>query len=182
MSIYYLVSSLPSFNFGDKPFYSSEGFVRQCSDWISSDKLKDLENLSLLLKDNYSGKNQFINSWYGLLGALNHASVKTRAAKLDRDTTLALREPNILDSFIEKSVQEAFSSANPMEKEKKLDHLKWSILDSLESGHSFDFEKLCIYKLRLLLCEKWLPRKEPEGKKNLDNALSALYKPAEESK
>ncbi|MEI6056024.1 MAG: DUF2764 family protein [Lentisphaerota bacterium] len=181
MSIYYLVSSLPSFNFGDKPFYTSEGFVRQCSDWISPENIKELERVSLIPVESYSGNIQFIKSWYELLGALNCYSVKYRALKLNRDSSSILEERNKIYSDIEKGVQEAFSSENPMEKEKRLDRLKWSILDSLEVGHMFDFDKLCIYKLRTLLCEKWLTRKEPEGKKNLEAALSVLYKPTDES-
>lgn len=181
MSIYYLVSSLPSFNFGDKPFYSSEGFIRQCANWISPDELKDLENLSIIPEENYSGKIQFIKSWYELIGALAYYSVKYRTSKLNRDISTILKEQNKIYSDIEKGVQEAFSSANPMEKEKRLDHLKWNILDSLEIGHMFDFDKLCIYKLKTLLCEKWLTRKESEGKKNLEAALSVLYKPNDDS-
>lgn len=181
MSIYYLVSSLPSFNFGDKPFYTSEGFVRLCSDWISPKNIKELEKVSLIPVENYSGNIQFIKSWYEFLGALNCYSVKYRALKLNRDSSSILKEQNKIYSDIEKGVQEAFSSENPMEKEKRLDRLKWSILDSLEVGHMFDFDKLSIYKLRTLLCEKWLTRKEPEGKKNLEAALSVLYKPTDES-
>ncbi len=45
MSIYYLVSSLPSFNFGSKPYYTSEGFVRLCADWINTSQQKELEEL-----------------------------------------------------------------------------------------------------------------------------------------
>lgn len=180
MSIYYLVSSLPSFNFGDKPFYSSEGFVKQCADWISPDELTELQKLSLIPEEKYSGNNELIKSWYELTGALSCYCVKIRASKLNRDASVIAREQKAFDSFIEKSVQEAFSSENPMEKEKKLDRLKWKILDTLEAGHSFDFETLCIYKLRTILCEKWFDRKEPEGKKNLESTLSVLYKPSDE--
>lgn len=179
MSIYYLVSSLPSFNFGDKPFYSSEGFVRQCSDWINASELKELEEISLVPQEDFSDKSGFVKKWYGLICSLTVVSVKTRASILGRDISSIVKEQKVIYSDIEKSVQEAFSAENPMEKEKKLDRIKWAFLDSLEIGHFFDFDKLCIYKLRILLCEKWLCRKEADGIRNLDNALSVLYTPSE---
>lgn len=180
MSIYYLVSSLPSFNFGDKPFYSSEGFVRQCSDWISSDEVQELGNISLIPDGSVSTKSSFAKTWYELLGALIYSSVKFRAVKLGRDISSIQKEQKTIYSDIDKGVQDAFSADNPMEKEKKLDKLKWNLLDSLEVGHQFDFDKLCIYKLRILLCEKWHTRKEADGKKNLEDVLSFLYKPSDE--
>ncbi|HBM15921.1 MAG TPA: hypothetical protein DD381_06215 [Lentisphaeria bacterium] len=180
MSIYYLVSSLPSFSFGDKPFYTSESFIRLCTDWVNDSDMKELESISLTARERYSGQSPFALKWYKLIGAIANSTVKLRAAKLNRDSSELLKEQKVIYSDIDKAVQDAFAAENPMEKEKKLDRLKWFVLDSLEVGHFFDFDKLCIYKLRILLSEKWLARKEAEGIKNLDKALAILYTPSEE--
>jgi len=78
-------------------------------------------------------------------------------------------------SEIDRGVQEAFSAKDPKLKEKILDNLRWKELDNLESGHQFDVTKLCIYKLRLMICEKWINRQIEKGETNLESIVEHFY-------
>ena len=174
MSYYYLISSLPAINLGDKPYYSSEEFMKLCNIWIGR---SDVEKLSrLTLNPEYTtADNCFSSNWYKYEEILRNSCVKNRAAKLNKDPLPYLKPKDKIYTDIERGVQDSFSAINPMEKEIALDKLRWTIIEFLETGHFFDLEKLCAYKLRLLICEKWVIRKTETGQKNLDIILDSLY-------
>ena len=174
MSYYYLISSLPAVTFGEKPYYSSEEFMKLCSPWIGKSDIEKLSKLTLNLEatttDNY-----FARDWYKYEKILRNSSVKNRVAKLNKDPIPYLKPEEKIYTDMERGVQDSFSATTPLEKEMALDRLRWRIIDSLETGHFFDLEKLCAYKLRLLICEKWVGRKMEDGQKNLDTVLDSLY-------
>lgn len=174
MSYYYLISSLPAIIFGEKPYYSSEEFVKLCSSWIGKSNIEKLSKLTLSPEDTATDS-CFAKDWYKYEKILRNSSVKSRASKLNKDPLSYLKPENKIYTDIERSVQDSFSAANPLEKELALDRLRWKIIDFLETGHFFDLEKLCAYKLRLLICEKWISRKPEDGQRNLDAVLESLY-------
>ena len=55
-----------------------------------------------------------------------------------------------------------------------LDLLRWRFLEEMETGHMFDFDGLCIYKLKLSLLEKYRYRKAELGKDNFNLALKRV--------
>ena len=174
MSYYYLISSLPAIIFGEKPYYSSEEFMKLCGTWIGKSDIEELSKLTLSLED-ISVDNSFVRDWYKYEEILRNSSVKNRAAKLNKDPLPYLKPEDKIYTDIERGVQDSFSAVNPLEKEMALDRLRWGIIDFLETWHFFDLEKLCAYKLRLLICEKWIVRKTEAGLKNLDTVLDSLY-------
>lgn len=174
MSYYYLISSLPAIILGEKPYYSSKEFMNLCSEWIGKSDIEKLSKLTLNL-ENTNTNNRFARDWYKSEEILRNCSVKKRAAKLNKDPLPYLKIEDKIYADIERGVQDSFSAENPLEKEMALDKLRWKIIDSLEIGHFFDLEKLCAYKLRLLICEKWSTRKTEAGQKNLDTILDSLY-------
>jgi len=174
MSYYYLISSLPAIILGEKPYYSSEEFMKLCSIWIRNSDVEKLSKLTLNLEDTNTDNN-FARDWYKYEKILRNSSVKNRAPKLNKDPLPYLKPEDKIYTDIERKVQDSFSSATPLEKEMALDKLRWEIIDFLEIGHFFDLEKLCAYKLRLLICEKWVARKKETGQKNLDIVLDSLY-------
>lgn len=174
MSYYYLISSLPSISLGEKPYYSSEVFMNLSGKWISKSDIDELTKINLKL-ENITTNNSFVKSWYKYEKIIRNSSVKNRAVKLNKDPLPYLKPEDKIYTDIERKVQDAFSAANPLEKEMALDRLRWEMIGFLEEGHFFDLEKLCAYKLRLLICEKWVARKTKTGQKNLDIALDTLY-------
>ena len=67
---------------------------------------------------------------------------------------------------IEVGVTEAWTHADPQEREHVIDRLRWRFLEEQENHNDFSFGYLCIYKLKLLIKEKWQPRRRETGREN----------------
>jgi hypothetical protein len=181
-SYYYLISSLTLPVLGEKSPLSLERFMDSCSDWVSGSEYMELENVSLIPDFEIVSKNKVVNQWKNWENCLRNRVAKTRAGNLNRSAASYIQEERDVFSEIDRGVQEAYSAENPMLKEKVLDELRWKELDSLESGNQFKFAILCIYKLRLMLCEKWLTRESEKGVRNLDDVLLDFYSPDKNDK
>ena len=175
MPYYYLISSLPMLALGEKIPMTSEEFLSNCSDWVSKSKYKQLCDVSLNPDTDQNPKNKTVIGWYNWETCLRNRIAKTRSTKLEKDISKYTKEERDAFSEIDRGIQESFAADNPKLREKILDELRWKEIDNLESGHLFDLGKLCIYKLRLMLCEKWLDREYEKGQSNLDKALKIFY-------
>ncbi len=176
-SYYYLISSLSSLVLGEKPQLTLTDFMELCSEWVSSSEYEQLDSVSLIPSPESLPKNITVKKWEDWETCLKNQIVKLRAGDLKKDPSNYTQEEKDYFSEIERGVQEAFSAQDPYLKEKILDELRWNALSNLESGHQFDLSTLCIYKLRLMLCEKWLTREQEKGEKNLDDILAKFYTP-----
>ncbi|HJO94284.1 MAG TPA: hypothetical protein QF753_12860 [Victivallales bacterium] len=174
-ALYYLVSSLPLLTLGEKPPFSSDKYIEMCKTFLTEKQMEDLLSLNLIPNHTDSADSEVINRWYDWETCLRNSVAKIRSSVFNKDFSSFLKYENDYFSEIDKGVQEAYSADNPLEKEDAIDKLRWTSLDNIEAKHQFDFGKLCIYKIRLMLCEKRMKRSESKGKENLDNTLSELY-------
>ncbi len=69
---------------------------------------------------------------------------------------------------------QAAAAANPLEAEKIIDRMRWARLDELNVGHIFDFEMLCLYRIRLRILEKYAAHSTAGGNAVLERVLGAL--------
>lgn len=171
---YYLVSSLPMLMPDMEPLISSQEFMEQCSDWLNAGEMNTLETLRLIpevASDDACGTVPALwNDW--------ETNLRNRLAKNRADTGQdaegVQREEQQVYGEIEQGVMEACNQNDPQEKEKTLDNLRWSFLNDLEGAHQFDFDTLCVYKLKLLLREKWTPRTVSTGRAKFDEIVAAV--------
>lgn len=173
---FYLVSSLPMLKQDEEPVISSDEFLEACSHWLPESEMSLLTQLDLV-PDAVSppSPGSAARKWSDWETCLRNLLAKTRAGKLNRDAANSMREENDFFSDIERGAQDAYSASNPLEREKILDKLRWTQLEDLESGHHFDFDKLCIYRIKLLLREKWTARKKEQGEENLNGIIEKIY-------
>jgi hypothetical protein len=174
-SLYYLVSSLPLLTLEEKPPFTTEDYLDMCKTFITEQQMHELSELNLAPNYDSAINSKTINNWYEWETCLRNSVTKIRSSVFNKDFSSFLRYEKNYFSEIDKGVQEAYSTNNPLKKEDAIDKLRWTSLDTLEATHQFDFGKLCIYKIRLMLSEKRMKRSEDKGKKNLDNILSELY-------
>ena len=73
------------------------------------------------------------------------------------------------------------NAADPLEAEKILDRMRWAKLDELEAGRQFDFDRVCIFKLKLLILAKYSGRTPDAGGAALDAILKRLNAGTEEN-
>jgi len=173
---YYLVSSLPMLDFESAPPLSEDEFLDACVEWLPEDAMERLRSLSLLPPEEISRGESAIDKWYVWETRLRNALAGRRARREggggDRAAEKFLRENLDFFSEIEDAVQEAFSKPSPLDREDVLDKARWRMLDSVEAGHPFDFDKLCVYKLKLLLLAKRASRDTRKGEEYLEAALT----------
>ncbi|MCP4176975.1 MAG: hypothetical protein GY756_04340 [bacterium] len=174
-ALYYLISSLPLLNLGEGPPFTTDDYIEMCKTFITEQQLSELSSLKLVPDSDSITNSKVINDWFDWETCLRNSIAKMRSSVFGKDFSSFLKHENDYFSEIDRGVQEAYSADNPLEKENAIDKLRWTSLDSLEATHQFDFGKLCIYKIRLMLCEKIMLRSENTGKENLDNTLSELY-------
>jgi uncharacterized protein DUF2764 len=176
-AFYYLVSSLPMLFPGEAPLMSAEEFMLTCTDFLSVIEMDKLRALSLIPPEDYT---EFTNpatvDWYDWETCFRNALVHLRGKEKGTEIEKFLREERDFFSEIEKGVVEAFNKSTPLEMEDTLDKLRWDKLNDMEVGHMFDFEKLCIYKLKLMLCEKQTLLNKTKGSDNFDMIVEHIYK------
>ena len=173
---YYLISSLPMLSLEDKPKISSKDFLASCVDSLSANQFSEIRNLSLLPPENLDDiTNPVIKEWFDWETCLRNALAKLRSRDTNMDADSVLRNEKDFYSEIAKGVQEAMGRSNPIEKEECLDQMRWNKLSSLEVGHNFDYAILCIYRIKLMLCEKRLHWDKVKGNENFDKIVDSIY-------
>lgn len=66
------------------------------------------------------------------------------------------------------------SAPNPLERQKRLDLLRWQKLDDLESGVPFSREMVVCYRIRLAILEKYREFREDFGRENFEEAVRLI--------
>lgn len=168
---YYLVSSLPMLRNGEAPPMSTAEYLEQCEEWVSEDEFNTLKNLALVPEENSSGA---VKQWYDWEICLRNRLASHLGNSLNLDAEEYTLEEADCYSEIERGLQEAYGQKNPLDRERVLDNLRWSRLEDMESGHLFDINLLCIYKIKLMLCEKWVGREPEHGNENLDAIIEKV--------
>ena len=175
LAYYYILSSLPMLRKEGPPPITSDYFLHCCSEMISEKAVAQLASLKLLPeKKPPFGHSSSAVKWYQWETDMRIRLAKFRAVSLGREQKNSQGNGA---SDIDRSIEEIHSVPNPAEREKMLDSLRWKALDDLEFGHNFDFDSLCLYKIKLMLLEKWVGKDQRKGLENLDAILSKIEKP-----
>ncbi len=171
---YYLISSLPMLMFDEKAQLSVEEFDAACLGKVTENDLEILNKLSLIPEaEQIYPADSAAEHWRQWEICLRNRIALHRAPQ-GKDIRASLQDEEACFCGIDTGIQEAFALRNPLKREKYFDHMRWRVLDDFESGHHFDSDKLCIYKLKLLLLEKWNDRQVEQGVKNLDVMLGQI--------
>ncbi len=175
-SYYYLVSSLPLLRLEEPPPFSSSEFLDACGNQLSAARLAELAQITLLPRALPCCEVERLwNEWET---GLRNCLVRHRAAVLGLDPERQLRPTSEVWVQLDRQVEEAMSARDPGQRELALDRLRWQHLSDLEPGHSFDFEILVIYRLKLLLVEKRAARSIEGGTRNLEALLGRVVEDA----
>ncbi len=173
---YYFVSSLPMLEKYAEPFLSTEQFVVSCEDWLSADDLSLVQNVELVpTQDKNFPSGTAAAKWNEWEISLRNKIAKARAGKLNRELEGNTLPETDCFSELDRAAQEIAAAHNPLEAEKIIDNLRWSKIEDLEACHNFDADKLCVYKIKLMLCEKWLEREESKGIEKFNNVIDSIY-------
>lgn len=183
-----LKASLPMLRFDEAPPVTSEKFLELCAAFLDTGRMDFLSSLRLDGREvprlaaereiggasAASGDNPEIGSvtaYFRWEICLRNTFVQLRAGKLSADPEPYLVKFAPYETSAAATAQEVFSApGDPMEKERMLNAARWRLLDGMEWEHSFDFDGLCLYRVKLLILEKMAARKSPDAAGNLDKA------------
>lgn len=189
---YYLISSLPALTIDEsnnKAKISIADFDDQCRANISEEEAELIEQISLtptvaMLEGDgdkfLTNKNNptsidttVVEDFYKWEMHLRNAIARKRAPR-NRDLTHILQYDYDFHAEIERTVQNAYSMTNPLDRENLFDNLRWNFLNELENCHQFDFGFLCVYKIKLMIVAKRLSRDIEVAYECLENVVENL--------
>ena len=171
-SYYYLISSLPLLRWGSRSPLSDADFLAQCEGQLDAAALAQLHAVALLPTGD-SGSTASEASWHDWDDYIRNLLARARAGHLHRDVSPMLRPERDVFPTDRREVDELLANENPLERERALDQIRWRRLDGLEAGHPFDFDRLVVYRLKLLLLEKWMQFDSESGTRNLGELVEA---------
>lgn len=154
----YLVSSLPTLQFGDTPPFSLDEFRRQCEGVISAYEMEALE--ALLAGKSHS--DSFVSAYFARETLLKNIAGKMRAAAWDSDIRFSERPYDGYDVTYAKMVSDALLRTNPLEREHELDKARFWLVDELSGVGGFTMAHVYAYAIKLMICERW-SRLSPEA-------------------
>ncbi|MCF8359468.1 MAG: DUF2764 domain-containing protein [Prolixibacteraceae bacterium] len=137
-----------------------------------------------------NSKNQFISDWYEFNLNISNVIIGTNCRKFDYDREKSIIGNNEVANAIRKSNAKDFGvkpilpeiddilrileEPNLLERERKIDFLKWNWLEEKGFFHYFDMEHLFIYLIRLDLLERWVQLERETGEKVFREMISEL--------
>ena len=168
---YYFAATLPALSLDEPPAWTFAQFREMCEEHLCA---ADLHALDALTRDSAPrGAAPFARAWRDRDVLIRNASARARAARVGRDAAPYLREGQGFDSSIEHAVEEAFSRANPVERERALDRRRWAQIDELAGHDLFAAGSLLAYGLKLKLAERWAGLSEDEGLRKTEEIVRA---------
>ena len=126
-----------------------------------------------------SSSNAFVSSWYELnlnvnniLSALSARKYKMDVARVivgSNQVALALRSSNARDFGLSEEVEyleqlvRIGDTEDLVERERKIDLLKWNWMDEFTFFHYFSVEKIFVFLMKLEMIERWLSLDKDKG-------------------
>ena len=170
---YYLAGSLPTAVFGEKlpmtPEALDETVARLAApaDYALFRKVALLPTPETLALPGAAGK---FAEWEN---ALRNAWLEFRRKERPDAGDFKRNYPDFF-AEIGPGLTQAANAANPLDAESILDRMRWHRLDELEADHLFDFDRVCLYKLKLLILAKYACRTPEAGQAALDAVVARL--------
>ena len=153
----YLMTSLPSLTFGQEPPISMDEFIEDAKNQLSARHFKKLALIDLELLETKKGG---LKSVIKLVKDLKHDLNEVRNAKLQNRQARFGRMPK------------AVFSGNPLQREENILKWQWEELGSIETGKTFTFTEVMVYKLKLQILLRLHSFDQNEGAKVLESVVN----------
>lgn len=144
---YYLLSFLPTLQFGVKPTLTQQDFLGYCREQLGQEMVDTLQGVSLY--DCQRSEVPIITKWNQWVIYSRNLIARYRATARGVDATPFLREEGELFVSKKRILEEVLQEKNPRKQAEAVFDLSWKYLDELECGHQFEFENVVAYWLRL---------------------------------
>lgn len=154
MSYFYLIASLPALSLGQVSMPAG-AFHARCEAELAPRDLQTLRELDQEPTPPADATHSFTAAWRDYETQLRNAIAKVRAARRQTDATRLLRPHGRFSPAIEDAVEQAWTMDSPLDREKALDRLRWTLLEELQGVDPFSFRVILAYALKRRIAERW---------------------------
>ena len=151
MSLIYLISSLPLLSFGAPPGISPDAFLLTCREQLGD---ADAAAAEALLNGRPLA-HPFVEAWSDKETVLRNAVARQRARVAGTNAARWQRATRGCDSQIETGIEDAFQETDPVNKEKALDKVRWTIAEELAGPDPLSLSTVLAYAVKLAIVSRW---------------------------
>jgi len=172
---YYLISSLPYLERMGVPPISSETYLGMCEGQVSTAEFEALATLDLVPREQPCCDAEA--RWNAAETAIRNTLVKHRAGRMQNAAGIESMRPWV-DRYtgLEEQAAATLEAGNPLAVSQAIDALRWQVLDDIEAAGQFTFDTLVVYRLKLMILEKWEPLNHEKGMRELNLLIESKLK------
>jgi hypothetical protein len=167
---YYFGASLPALSLDEAPTMTYEEFRADCARWLAPRDAAALDQLDEPL--HAPARHRFLSAWRRGETRLRNAVVRQRCARRKEDASASLRDDAAIDLYMEQGVADAFGESDPLRRERRLDELRWKLLDELAGANAFTAPAILAYGLKLRIALRWSALDEETGREEVAKIVS----------
>jgi hypothetical protein len=175
---YYFIASLPWLTFSFPAALTKKDFLEECRRHLLPDDMVELD--ALLDGRRADVKTPFSSTWLDGDTQLRNAIVRQRALRLGVEEKKYLKAHDGFRVDAEAAVSDAFSRANPLERELALDRFRWKLAEELFVRDPYGLPAVLAYGVMLAINEHWRSLTPELGKDRLESMVAMVGVSADE--
>lgn len=166
LQYYYLVASLPGLVFSAPASLSRPAYIEECRRHLTITDAAELDALNDGRMDAVT--TDFSRDWLRADTQMRNAIARTRALRLGLDEKKYIKDHQGFRVDVESVVDDAYSRANPLERELALDRFRWNLADELSAADPFGLPAVLSYAVKLGINEQWQALTAEKGRERLE--------------
>jgi len=169
MSVAFLLSSLPSLEFGASAPLSVADYRARC-ECINGINLKDFD----AVEAGIPGSHSFTLAYSNALTEFKNVTAFYRASKWEGED-IRIQERSISDYHVDlrKKITEACGEKNPLKREAALEQVRWQMAEELAGMGYFSEAKAYAYIIKLQINSRLSSLSDELGKKAIEEFINA---------
>lgn len=168
---WYLISSLPLLRIGEKPPVDAALFRDACAAECSAGELAAIE-AALESRQPPAGP---AADWWNRETQLRNALLRLRGKQAGVDPTRFFHPHQGFSVWVETLATDAFTRANPLEREMEIDRARWALADEQAIAHPFGFPALLAYAVKLRIALRWAGMDDETGREQVEQLIASAF-------
>ena len=169
MEYYYLISTFTEPTLDKAPDRTEETFLTDCREHLSP---ADLQGVQAALDPARPARHPAVLEWRRRDTQIRNAAARERARRGKQDASPFLRPHEGYQVHIEQAVSEAFAAATPLDRERRLDALRWEQIAEIGGLNPFSGNAVVAHALKLKLAWRWARMDPAEGRTRLHELVN----------
>jgi len=160
MNLYYLIASLPALEMEHAPALAPDAFAALCREHLAPAEAE----AAAALAEGRDSDHPYARAWRNTETLLRNAAARQRALRRGADAALHQRPASGCDLRLERAVEEAFQAPDPLQRERRLDTLRWRLAEELQGLDPLGVRVVLAYALKLRFAGRWAGRTPEAGR------------------